>query len=58
ELNPMEQLWSVLKGKVQRTKFSDTEDLKLRIIESCGYVKLATFTNITQHSVNNFQKCL
>jgi transposase len=41
ELNPIEQFWSVLKGKVQRTKFSDTEDLKSRIVESCGYVKLA-----------------
>ncbi|KAI8098194.1 uncharacterized protein B0P05DRAFT_454458, partial [Gilbertella persicaria] len=58
ELNPIENFWSVLKGKVQRTQFNDTEDLKSRIVESCGYIEPIVLKNTVQHSVNNFQKCL
>ncbi|KAG1138516.1 hypothetical protein G6F37_006977 [Rhizopus arrhizus] len=38
ELKPIEQLWSVVKNKVKRGTFSDTEDLKTRIAEACNNV--------------------
>ncbi|KAG2190476.1 hypothetical protein INT47_003004, partial [Mucor saturninus] len=34
ELNPIEQFWAVVKGKVRRSQFGNTEDLKTRISEA------------------------
>jgi transposase len=58
ELNPIEQFWSVLKGKVKRSQFNDTEDLTTRISEACLQIRVSTLVNIIQHSVNTFEKCL
>lgn len=38
ELNPIEQLWAIVKGRVRRSQFRDTEDLKTRIAEACNQV--------------------
>jgi transposase len=57
ELNPIEQLWAIRKGKVKRTKLSDLETLTSRIIEVSEAVSIVHLQNITQHSANRFENC-
>lgn len=38
ELNPIEQFWSIVKNKVKRSQFQNTEDLATRISEACNTV--------------------
>ncbi|KAG2220199.1 hypothetical protein INT45_005372 [Circinella minor] len=38
ELNPIEHFWAIVKGKVRRSQFGNTEDLKTRITEACEQV--------------------
>lgn len=58
ELNPIENLWSILRGAVKRSVFQEAEDLKTRITEASENVSKKTLHNIAQHSINNSQKCL
>jgi hypothetical protein len=58
ELNPIENFWSTMKSHVKRTKFNDTDDLKMRIAEASNEIRPSTLRNISQHSVNMFEKCL
>ncbi|KAG2199818.1 hypothetical protein INT47_009431 [Mucor saturninus] len=58
ELNPIKNFWSIVKGAAKRNQFQDTEDLKTRITEAGRSVSRKSLHNITNHSVNNFQKCL
>ncbi|KAG1164935.1 hypothetical protein G6F36_013613 [Rhizopus arrhizus] len=55
ELNPIEQFWAIIKGKVKRTKLSDLETLTSRIIEVSEAVPIVHLQNITQHSINQFE---
>ncbi|KAG0741530.1 hypothetical protein G6F29_010666 [Rhizopus arrhizus] len=57
ELNSIENFWSVVKNSIKRSVFQETEDLKTRISEVSQSVSRKTLHNITQHSVENFQKC-
>lgn len=58
ELNPNENFWAVLKGAVKRSVFQEVKDLKTRITEASQSIKRNTLQNISQHSINNFDKCL
>lgn len=58
ELNPIENFWSTMKSYVKRTKFNDTDDLKMRIAEASNEIRPSTLRKISQHSVNMFDKCL
>jgi hypothetical protein len=58
ELNPIENFWSTMKSYVKRTKFNGTDDLKMRIAEASNEIRPSTLRNISQHSVNMFDKCL
>ncbi|EIE88315.1 hypothetical protein RO3G_13026 [Rhizopus delemar RA 99-880] len=58
ELNPIEQFWAVLKSKVKRTKLSDIETLRSRIIEASEAIPVEHLQNFIQHSVNQFGNCL
>ena len=58
ELNPIENFWSTMKSYVKRTKFNGTDDLKMRIAEASNEIRPSTPRNISQHSVNMFDKCL
>lgn len=58
ELNPIEQFWAIVKGKVRRSQFGNTEDLKTRISEACDKVPRKHLYNFAQHSVNVFEDCL
>jgi transposase len=58
ELNPIEQFWAILKGKVKRSKFTNTDSLTSRIIEAIENVPAEHLHNFVQHSVNQFENCL
>ncbi|KAG2192802.1 hypothetical protein INT47_005349 [Mucor saturninus] len=58
ELNPIEQLWAIVKGKVKRNKLSDVESLTTRIIEAGESVPVEHLVAFIQHSVNQFDNCL
>ncbi|KAI9255942.1 hypothetical protein EDC94DRAFT_565959 [Helicostylum pulchrum] len=40
-----EQFWAIVKGKVRRSQFGNTEDLKTRISEACDQVPRNHFRN-------------
>ena len=56
ELDPIENFWSTMKGYVKRTKFCDTNDLKMRVAEASNEIRLSTLMNISQHSVKILDK--
>jgi transposase len=58
ELNPIEKFWTIVKNKVKRSQFNDTEDLITRISEACNSVPPKHLRAFVQHSVNVFEKCL
>jgi transposase len=41
ELNPIEQLWALIKGKVRRHKLEDTENLEERINDTSFAIPIA-----------------
>jgi len=41
ELNPIKQFWVVVKSKVRRSQFKNTEDLKTRISEACNAIHIS-----------------
>lgn len=57
ELNPIEQLWAIHKGKVKRNKLKDVEALTVRIIEGIEAVHVGHLQIIIQDSVNLFDNC-
>ena len=58
ELNPIEKFWAIVRNKVKRSQFNDTEDLITRISEACNSVPPKHLRAFVQHSVNVFEKCL
>lgn len=58
ELNPIEQFWAIVKNKVKRSSFEDTEDLTTRIAEACNGVPPMHLQEFAQHSINCFPICL
>ncbi|KAI9019264.1 hypothetical protein CLU79DRAFT_705272, partial [Phycomyces nitens] len=58
EINPIENFWLPMKIHVKRTKFNDTDDLKMRIVEASNEIRPSTLRSIGQNSVNMFEKCL
>ncbi|KAG1381013.1 hypothetical protein G6F61_003541 [Rhizopus arrhizus] len=57
ELNPIEQLWSVVKSKVKRNKFLEKETLMTRISEASNSLRLSDFEGIVSHSHKCLDKC-
>lgn len=57
ELNPIEQFWAVVKGKVKRNKLSDLETLTSRITEAAEAIPVQHIRGFVQHSVNQFDNC-
>ncbi|KAG0735052.1 hypothetical protein G6F57_002318 [Rhizopus arrhizus] len=54
ELNPIEQFWSIVKSKVKRNRFLESETLMTRISEASNSLKLSDFKGFVSHS----HKCL
>ncbi|KAL1928962.1 hypothetical protein VTP01DRAFT_2021 [Rhizomucor pusillus] len=57
ELNPIEQLWSVVKSKVKRNKLLEKETLMMRISEASNSLKLSDFEGFVWHSHKCLDKC-
>ncbi|KAI5959936.1 uncharacterized protein KGF55_005168 [Candida pseudojiufengensis] len=57
ELNPIEQVWSMLKGKVRRHTL-EKDTLSSRIKEAATQIKPYQIRNCIQHSINCFEQCL
>ncbi|KAG2191303.1 hypothetical protein INT47_005744 [Mucor saturninus] len=58
ELNPIEQFWAIVKGKVKPNKLSDVESLTTRITEAGESVPVEHLLAFIQHSVNQFDNCI
>lgn len=58
ELNPIKNVWSIVKNKVKRSSLKDAEDQATRIAEACNYVPPKHLRAFAQHSVNCFEICL
>lgn len=58
ELNPIEQFWAVVKSKVRRSQFENTEDLKTRISEACNAIPFKHLEGFIRHSHDTFKRCL
>lgn len=54
ELNPIEQFWALVKGKVKRHKLEGAETLQDRVIDAANGVSIQYLQNIIQHSKNHF----
>lgn len=57
-LNPIENFWSTMQSHVKRSRFSGTDDLKMRAPEASNDIRASTLLNMSQHSLNMFDKCL
>ncbi|GAA5804456.1 hypothetical protein HPULCUR_009949 [Helicostylum pulchrum] len=58
ELNPIEQFWAIVKGKIKCNKLTDLESLTTHIIEASEAVPVEYLRAFIQHSVNQFDNCL
>lgn len=58
ELNPIEQFWAIIKGKLRRSQFRNTEDLETRITEACRRAPRNHLRNFALHSQKVFEDCL
>ncbi|CEG76437.1 hypothetical protein RMATCC62417_11334 [Rhizopus microsporus] len=54
ELNPIEQFWSIVKNKVKRNHFQNTEDLATRILEAYNIAPREHLRAFVHRSVNAF----
>ncbi|KAL1926038.1 hypothetical protein VTP01DRAFT_7131 [Rhizomucor pusillus] len=57
ELNPIEQFWSVVKSKVKRNSFLESETLMTRISEASNSLKLSDFKGFVSHSYRCLDNC-
>lgn len=58
DLNPIENLWAIVKNKVKQSSFEDAEDLAMRIAEACNNVPLTHLQAFSQQPINCFDICL
>lgn len=58
ELNPIEQFWAVVKSKVKRSQFKNTEDLKTRISEACNAIPYKHLEGFIRYFHDAFKQCL
>lgn len=58
ELNPIEQFWAVVKSKVRRSQFGNTEDLNTRISEAYNTIPFKHLRRFVIHSFQTFERCL
>ncbi|KAL1936649.1 hypothetical protein VTP01DRAFT_783 [Rhizomucor pusillus] len=57
ELNPIEQFWSVVKSKVKRNRFLESETLMTRISEASNSLRLSDFEGFISHSYRCLDNC-
>ena len=52
ELNPIEQFWVLIKGRVKDNKLQSLETLEKRIVEAAYEIPLQQLHSIVKHSKN------
>jgi transposase len=57
ELNPIEQLWSIVKSKLKRTKLLDKETLSTRIADASNNISLNDLSGFISHSKRQIDNC-
>ncbi|KAI8878314.1 hypothetical protein K501DRAFT_196105 [Backusella circina FSU 941] len=57
ELNPIEQFWAILKGKLKRHKLLTEEKLSDRIAEACNAMPSEILYNFASHSKRQIIQC-
>lgn len=58
ELNPIEQFWSLVKGKLKRSRFMTEENLSGRIADACNQVHASDLEGFAMSSKSKIIKCL
>jgi transposase len=57
-LNPIEEMWSKVKGLVRRAPFDSKDTLTPRILRATNLVTVTDLQGWVRHSVSFFQRCL
>jgi transposase len=57
ELNPIEQFWGVVKGKMKRDRLLAEENLSDRIADACNDVLISDLYDFCNHSKRQIIKC-
>ncbi|EIE85062.1 hypothetical protein RO3G_09772 [Rhizopus delemar RA 99-880] len=57
ELNPIEQFWAILKGKLKRHKLLTEEKMSDRIAETCNTIPSEILYNFASHSERQSIQC-
>jgi transposase len=57
ELNPIEQFWAILKGKLKRHKLLTEEKMSDRIAEACNAIPAEILYNFASHSKRQIIQC-
>lgn len=57
ELNPIEQFWSLVKGKMKRGRLLTEENLSSRIADACNQVLISDLYGFASHSKHQIINC-
>ncbi|KAL0075649.1 hypothetical protein J3Q64DRAFT_1646729, partial [Phycomyces blakesleeanus] len=57
ELNPIEQFWAILKGKLKRHKLLTEEKMSDRIAEACNGIPAEILYIFASHSKRQIIQC-
>jgi transposase len=49
ELNPIEQFWAIVKGKMKRHRLTTEENLSSKIAEACNVVLVSDLFGFASH---------
>ena len=57
ELNPIEQFWAIIKGKMKRDRLMTEENLSSRIADACNDVLISDLYGFCSHSKRQIINC-
>jgi transposase len=57
ELNPIEQFWAIVKGKMKCDRLMSEENLSSRIGDACNNVLISDLYSFCSHSKRQIIKC-
>ncbi|KAG1607144.1 hypothetical protein G6F46_012510 [Rhizopus delemar] len=57
ELNPIEQFWAIVKGKMKRDRLMNEENLSSRITDACNDILISDLNGFCNHSKRQIVNC-
>jgi transposase len=57
ELNPIEQFWAIVKGRLKRHRLLTEERMSERIVETCNDIPVENLYNFAHHSKRQIIYC-